>query len=100
MKVHNGAATGLAALQQSASDIKQDCDELQGSLSVTLDRFDAVQKDADDIESDVTDNVSSRASAQLIIVIKRLTHKNTLLLDCGLQLETPSLVPHPVRHCF
>lgn len=55
--MQNGALAGLAALSHSASQIAEESEELQKSLEATLARFDTVQKDADQIEHDVTDNV-------------------------------------------
>lgn len=56
--MHNGAATGLAALQQSASEIEREAGDLQRSMEGTMGKFDTVQQDADQIELEVTDNVS------------------------------------------
>lgn len=60
MKVHNGASTGLAALKQTASELVKESADLQHSLDGTMDKFDTVQRQAGEIELEVTENVSNR----------------------------------------
>lgn len=58
LQIFNGATTGLAVLQHSAAEIERENAELTEKLRCTLQRFDTIQNDANQIEQDVIDNVS------------------------------------------
>lgn len=56
-QIKNVTDTSAAALQQDVEELQRDADAIQQKLQDTLDKFEDVQQEAQQIESDVVDEV-------------------------------------------
>ena len=57
-QVHNVAAASNAALQQDVQTLQEETAKLQPELEDVLEQFDGIQQEANEVETQVVDEVS------------------------------------------
>ena len=68
-QIKNVAAASNAALQHDVAFLQKETQELQTKLKESLQSFDTVQQDAQAVEGEVVDEVTSFPSSTLLLIL-------------------------------
>ena len=77
MQIKNVAAASDAALQHDVAFLQKETQELQTKLEESLQSFDTVQQDAQAVEGEVVDEVTSSSFTLLLILISMLLYPSS-----------------------